>query len=416
MSVLTELLPLSLAMAGKGLTGIYNFTNPGVISHNEVLALYQAEVDPDFAWENFSVQEQASILAAGRSNNCLDTTKLEAAAAALGMPLPDIHSATRAALRAARKHLEVPAPPAAPARSPPRRADAAAPRPRETTPRGCQRSSAPATARCRQHSRGAPSAMHGVAARGACGEVRAAAVRVREQRSVQRFAVATGAAAPLPQRARALHCEVGLAEKPRDAERHAVPRAVCLAQRRVRPAQLAERRRQRPRVRRAALSSPAFGAAAAAARRPRLHRRPPPGERAPGEQRAHAPRPAPSRVASGAAGSELAGKLPSRRGGRAAGAEAAAAARVDSLLRRVQARAGRAGRSLELGEGGALQRDARARQWGVHEIPAQHSGRGARGGAPGARAYGLRLKALAEAEQRAVPGVQHLSGPDAATR
>ena len=175
MSVLTELLPLSLAMAGKGLTGIYNFTNPGVISHNEVLALYQAEVDPDFAWENFSVQEQASILAAGRSNNCLDTTKLEAAAAALGMPLPDIHSATRAALRAARKHLEVPAPPAAPARSPPRRADAAAPRPRETTPRGCQRSSAPATARCRQHSRGAPSAMHGVAARGACGEVRAAA-------------------------------------------------------------------------------------------------------------------------------------------------------------------------------------------------------------------------------------------------
>jgi len=43
-------------------------------------------------------------------------------------------------------------------------------------------------------------------------EVRAAAARVCDQRSVQRFTVATGAAAPLPQRARALHCEIGLAE------------------------------------------------------------------------------------------------------------------------------------------------------------------------------------------------------------
>jgi hypothetical protein len=38
---LTELLPISLAMSAKGLTGVYNFTNPGAISHNQILALYK---------------------------------------------------------------------------------------------------------------------------------------------------------------------------------------------------------------------------------------------------------------------------------------------------------------------------------------------------------------------------------------
>ena len=45
------------------LTGIYNFCNPGAISHNQVLTIYREEVDPDFQWENFSIEEQAKILA-----------------------------------------------------------------------------------------------------------------------------------------------------------------------------------------------------------------------------------------------------------------------------------------------------------------------------------------------------------------
>ena len=36
MTVLTDLLPISLVMANRNLTGIYNFCNPGAISHNEV--------------------------------------------------------------------------------------------------------------------------------------------------------------------------------------------------------------------------------------------------------------------------------------------------------------------------------------------------------------------------------------------
>jgi 3,5-epimerase/4-reductase len=75
-SILHDLLPISLDMAKKGRTGIYNFTNPGAISHNELLALYKEYIDPSFKWQNFSLEDQAKILKAGRSNNELDCTKL----------------------------------------------------------------------------------------------------------------------------------------------------------------------------------------------------------------------------------------------------------------------------------------------------------------------------------------------------
>jgi 3,5-epimerase/4-reductase len=76
MTILFEMLPASLAMANKGLTGVYNFTNPGVISHNEVLDLFKKYIDPTFEYSNFSLEEQAKILKADRSNNELDATKL----------------------------------------------------------------------------------------------------------------------------------------------------------------------------------------------------------------------------------------------------------------------------------------------------------------------------------------------------
>lgn len=76
MSVLDDLLPRSVDMALMGLTGNYNFTNPGAISHNEVLALYKQYIDPNFTWKNFTIEEQNRILKAPRSNNQLDVTKL----------------------------------------------------------------------------------------------------------------------------------------------------------------------------------------------------------------------------------------------------------------------------------------------------------------------------------------------------
>jgi 3,5-epimerase/4-reductase len=78
MTILDEMLPYSIEMAKRRLTGVYNFTNPGTISHNEVLAMYKQYVDPNYTWKNFSLEEQALILAAPRSNNELDASKLKA--------------------------------------------------------------------------------------------------------------------------------------------------------------------------------------------------------------------------------------------------------------------------------------------------------------------------------------------------
>ena len=77
MTVLNELVPLAIDGALRKLTGIYNFTNPGVVSHNEVLQLYREYCDGEFTWENFTLEDQSKILAAPRSNNMLDTKKLE---------------------------------------------------------------------------------------------------------------------------------------------------------------------------------------------------------------------------------------------------------------------------------------------------------------------------------------------------
>jgi dTDP-glucose 4,6-dehydratase len=77
MSVLDELLPIVIKMLKSCLVGTINLTNPGVISHNEILEMYQKHVDPQFTWNNFSVEEQRKILACDRSNNYLDTTALE---------------------------------------------------------------------------------------------------------------------------------------------------------------------------------------------------------------------------------------------------------------------------------------------------------------------------------------------------
>ncbi len=77
MTVLDELLPIMIDMSTKKLTGTINLTNPGLITHNEILDMYIEIVDKNFRYKNFSLEEQSKILAADRSNNYLDTSKLE---------------------------------------------------------------------------------------------------------------------------------------------------------------------------------------------------------------------------------------------------------------------------------------------------------------------------------------------------
>lgn len=72
------LLKHALDLARRKVTGTVNLTNPGVISHNDILEMYKDVVrDGDFAWKNFSQEEQLKILAADRSNNCMDTERLK---------------------------------------------------------------------------------------------------------------------------------------------------------------------------------------------------------------------------------------------------------------------------------------------------------------------------------------------------
>jgi 3,5-epimerase/4-reductase len=77
MSVLDELIPIMCDMVKRNITGPINFTNPGLISHNEILQMYKEIIDPDFTWSNFTIDEQNAILDSGRSNNYMDTSRLE---------------------------------------------------------------------------------------------------------------------------------------------------------------------------------------------------------------------------------------------------------------------------------------------------------------------------------------------------
>ncbi|KAG0558167.1 hypothetical protein M758_10G008500 [Ceratodon purpureus] len=76
MTILDELLPISIEMAKRNLTGIWNFTNPGVVSHNEIMEMYKEYIDPELSWVNFTIEEQAKVIVAARSNNEMDASKL----------------------------------------------------------------------------------------------------------------------------------------------------------------------------------------------------------------------------------------------------------------------------------------------------------------------------------------------------
>jgi dTDP-4-dehydrorhamnose reductase len=92
-TLLHDLLPAAVLLMDSNTTGIYNFTNPGAISHNEVLALYKKYIKPDFEWKNFSLEEQAKVIKAGRSNCELDTTKLVSRLKELNYEVPEVHDA-----------------------------------------------------------------------------------------------------------------------------------------------------------------------------------------------------------------------------------------------------------------------------------------------------------------------------------
>jgi len=77
MTVLDDFFPIFLDLMVRRKRGTYNCTNPGLISHNEILTSYRDIVDSSFTWENFTLDEQSKVLKSDRSNNLLDTTLLK---------------------------------------------------------------------------------------------------------------------------------------------------------------------------------------------------------------------------------------------------------------------------------------------------------------------------------------------------
>uniref|UniRef100_A0A6C0KI61 NAD-dependent epimerase/dehydratase domain-containing protein n=1 Tax=viral metagenome TaxID=1070528 RepID=A0A6C0KI61_9ZZZZ len=76
MTVLDELLPVMADMIITGRTGTIQLTNPGTISHEEILEMYREIVDPEKTWTTMTYEEQSRLLKSKRSNNYLDTSLL----------------------------------------------------------------------------------------------------------------------------------------------------------------------------------------------------------------------------------------------------------------------------------------------------------------------------------------------------
>jgi len=94
MTVLTELMPIMIDMSLKKITGTVNLTNPGVITHGEILSMYQQIVDPTFTYQIMDQSELSSHTVARRSNNYLETSVLEK----LYPHVTPIHEAVKACL------------------------------------------------------------------------------------------------------------------------------------------------------------------------------------------------------------------------------------------------------------------------------------------------------------------------------
>lgn len=100
MTVIPTILPHLMQLVDKRITGTVNLTNPGVISHNEILDMYKEIVDDNFTYENFSIEEQNKVLHSKRSNNYLATDKLQQ----LCPGIPHVKSAVRESLIEYKKH------------------------------------------------------------------------------------------------------------------------------------------------------------------------------------------------------------------------------------------------------------------------------------------------------------------------
>ena len=78
MTVMEDVLPCLVECMERKVVGPLNATNPGVIEHNTILGWYKELQDPGHVWENVDTKELlASCVKSARSNNTLDTTRIQ---------------------------------------------------------------------------------------------------------------------------------------------------------------------------------------------------------------------------------------------------------------------------------------------------------------------------------------------------
>lgn len=111
-SILHDLLPMGVFMAEHRELGVYNFTNPGSITHNAVMSLQKEHCDLALTWQNFTLEEQAKVIKADRSNCELDASKLMAKVKqyqgeGLEVDVPEIHEAHRRCCIRRKEHMQM---------------------------------------------------------------------------------------------------------------------------------------------------------------------------------------------------------------------------------------------------------------------------------------------------------------------
>jgi 3,5-epimerase/4-reductase len=77
MTVLDDFFPIFEDLILSKQIGTFNCVNPGVINHNQILTMYRRIINPGYTWENMTLEEQSKILKSERSNNKLDTNKIQ---------------------------------------------------------------------------------------------------------------------------------------------------------------------------------------------------------------------------------------------------------------------------------------------------------------------------------------------------
>lgn len=77
MTVLDDMWPIIDKMVDEKERGVYNLTNPGVTEHNWILEEYTTLINPKHTWNLVSYEEQMKHIKCERSNNEMNTHKLE---------------------------------------------------------------------------------------------------------------------------------------------------------------------------------------------------------------------------------------------------------------------------------------------------------------------------------------------------